>query len=35
MPPTHTDGYWGKPTSTIDWCEKNYEFNYYVAEMSK
>ncbi|XP_060863437.1 alkaline ceramidase 3 isoform X1 [Metopolophium dirhodum] len=26
-------GYWGKPTATIDWCEKNYEVNYYVAEM--
>lgn len=28
-------GYWGKPTATIDWCEKNYEVNYYVAEMCK
>ena len=18
-------GYWGEPTATIDWCEKNYE----------
>ncbi|KAI0234600.1 Alkaline ceramidase 3 [Lamellibrachia satsuma] len=25
-------GYWGKPTSTIDWCEKNYEVSYYIAE---
>lgn len=28
----HT-GYWGNPTATIDWCEKNYEVNYYVAEL--
>nr|XP_018907790.1 PREDICTED: alkaline ceramidase 3 [Bemisia tabaci] len=27
-------GYWGRPTSTVDWCEKNYEFSIYVAEMS-
>ncbi|XP_039276393.1 alkaline ceramidase 3 [Nilaparvata lugens] len=27
-------GYWGPPTATIDWCEKNYEVNFYVAEMS-
>lgn len=26
-------GHWGKPTATIDWCEKNYEVSYYVAEM--
>lgn len=19
------DGYWGRPTATIDWCEANYE----------
>ena len=25
-------GYWGKPTSTLDWCEKNYVVNYYMAE---
>ena len=25
-------GLWGKPTSTIDWCESNYEVSYYVAE---
>ena len=25
-------GYWGKPTSTIDWCEKNYVTSYYLAE---
>lgn len=33
MPPTtFTDGFWGRPTSTIDWCEKNYENNFYFAE---
>jgi hypothetical protein len=26
------DGYWGKRTSTIDWCEENYEVTNYVAE---
>jgi dihydroceramidase len=25
-------GYWGKPTSTVDWCEVNYEVTHYVAE---
>jgi len=25
-------GYWGKPTATIDWCERNYEVSFYVAE---
>ena len=25
-------GYWGKPTSTLDWCEKNYVISSYVAE---
>ena len=20
-------GFWGSPTSTLDWCEKNYEVN--------
>ncbi|BES92644.1 aHypothetical proteinC [Nesidiocoris tenuis] len=34
MPPLENDGYWGKPTSTIDWCENNYEFSYYIAEMT-
>ncbi|KAJ6636716.1 Alkaline ceramidase 3, partial [Pseudolycoriella hygida] len=30
MPPTH--GYWGTPTSTLDWCERNYEVTPYIAE---
>merc|ERR1711953_34056 len=25
-------GYWGSPTSTLDWCESNYEVSYYIAE---
>jgi hypothetical protein len=25
-------GYWGEPTATIDWCEPNYEYSFYVAE---
>lgn len=25
-------GLWGNPTSTIDWCESNYEVSYYIAE---
>ncbi|AET40912.1 alkaline dihydroceramidase Ecym_7059 [Eremothecium cymbalariae DBVPG len=27
-------GFWGEPTSTIDWCEENYVLSYYVAEWS-
>jgi dihydroceramidase len=27
-----TGGYWGQPTSTIDWCEANYETTTYIAE---
>ncbi|VEU19807.1 DEKNAAC100706 [Brettanomyces naardenensis] len=26
-------GYWGPVTSTIDWCEENYLFSPYIAEM--
>lgn len=25
-------GFWGEPTSTLDWCESNYEVTYYIAE---
>jgi dihydroceramidase len=28
----HPDGYWGKPSSTVDWCERNYQVTFYVAE---
>ncbi|KAJ6469651.1 ceramidase [Mycena vitilis] len=27
-------GFYGKTTATIDWCEANYQFSYYVAEMA-
>lgn len=34
MPPStaNIEGYWGKPTSTLDWCERNYEVSPYIAE---
>ncbi|KAL0994367.1 hypothetical protein UPYG_G00121220 [Umbra pygmaea] len=25
-------GYWGRPTSTLDWCEENYIVSFYIAE---
>ena len=25
-------GFWGKPSSTIDWCEENYQVSLYIAE---
>eukprot|EP01127_Copromyxa_protea_P002861 TRINITY_DN12791_c0_g1_i1.p1 TRINITY_DN12791_c0_g1~~TRINITY_DN12791_c0_g1_i1.p1 ORF type:complete len:305 (-),score=29.57 TRINITY_DN12791_c0_g1_i1:64-903(-) len=25
-------GYWGPPTSSIDWCEANYVWSFYIAE---
>ncbi|XP_065886857.1 alkaline ceramidase 3-like [Dysidea avara] len=25
-------GHWGKPTSTLDFCEENYAVNFYIAE---
>jgi dihydroceramidase len=30
--PSPPDGYWGRPTSSVDWCEANYRFTPYVAE---
>ncbi|EIN13481.1 alkaline phytoceramidase [Punctularia strigosozonata HHB-11173 SS5] len=27
-------GYWGPATSTIDWCEQNYQFSHYLAELA-
>ncbi|TYZ61211.1 hypothetical protein PybrP1_000747 [[Pythium] brassicae (nom. inval.)] len=29
---TNAVGFWGAPTSTIDWCEPNYQHSFYVAE---
>lgn len=31
-PPEPEHGFWGIPTSTIDWCEENYVVSKYVAE---
>jgi len=28
------DGIWGPVTSTLDWCEANYQFSRYIAEMA-
>ena len=25
-------GFWGPPTSTLDWCEANYDVTFYIAE---
>ncbi|XP_072180405.1 alkaline ceramidase 3-like [Diadema setosum] len=30
--PEDGEGFWGAPTSTLDWCEENYVSSYYVAE---
>ena len=27
-----TSGFFGPPTATIDWCERNYEMTRYIAE---
>ncbi|KAJ7610815.1 ceramidase [Roridomyces roridus] len=32
--PLSRPGFHGAVTSTIDWCEANYQFSYYVAEMA-
>ncbi|RMC07514.1 hypothetical protein DUI87_16988 [Hirundo rustica rustica] len=31
-PVADRDGYWGSPTSTLEWCEENYAVSYYIAE---
>ncbi|KAK6455338.1 ceramidase [Scheffersomyces xylosifermentans] len=31
-PPEKEHGFWGIPTSTIDWCEENYVVSTYIAE---
>jgi len=32
MAPSDKPGFWGTPTSTIDWCEDNYQASWYIAE---
>ncbi|AWP00516.1 putative actin cytoskeleton-regulatory complex protein PAN1-like [Scophthalmus maximus] len=33
MAPTiDRQGYWGRPTSTLDWCEENYVVSFHIAE---
>uniref|UniRef100_A0A3B3XTE6 Alkaline ceramidase n=1 Tax=Poecilia mexicana TaxID=48701 RepID=A0A3B3XTE6_9TELE len=31
-PSIDRQGYWGRPTSTLDWCEENYVVSSYIAE---
>uniref|UniRef100_A0A669D2P3 Alkaline ceramidase n=1 Tax=Oreochromis niloticus TaxID=8128 RepID=A0A669D2P3_ORENI len=31
-PSIDRQGYWGRPTSTLDWCEENYIVSFYIAE---
>ncbi|NWY46583.1 ACER3 ceramidase, partial [Acrocephalus arundinaceus] len=31
-PAADREGYWGTPTSTLEWCEENYAVSYYIAE---
>jgi dihydroceramidase len=26
-------GFWGQPTATVDWCERNYVHSFYVCEL--
>ena len=32
MRPGDVVGFWGAPTSTLNWCETNYEVSYYISE---
>ncbi|XP_066555671.1 alkaline ceramidase 3 isoform X1 [Amia ocellicauda] len=31
-PAADRPGYWGRPTSTLDWCEDNYAVSFHIAE---
>ncbi|KAF5368613.1 hypothetical protein D9758_002205 [Tetrapyrgos nigripes] len=31
--PLSREGFFGPVTATLDWCEANYQFSYYIAEM--
>lgn len=31
-PAADREGYWGRTTSTLDWCEENYAVTWYIAE---
>ncbi|XP_032976561.1 alkaline ceramidase 3 isoform X2 [Rhinolophus ferrumequinum] len=31
-PAADREGYWGRTTSTLDWCEENYAVTWYMAE---
>uniref|UniRef100_A0A3B3ZYB7 Alkaline ceramidase n=1 Tax=Periophthalmus magnuspinnatus TaxID=409849 RepID=A0A3B3ZYB7_9GOBI len=33
-PSVDRQGHWGRPTSTLDWCEENYVVSYYIAEFN-
>ena len=32
MRPGDAVGFWGEPTSTLNWCETNHEVSYYISE---
>ncbi|MBN3324943.1 ACER3 ceramidase, partial [Atractosteus spatula] len=34
-PAADRPGFWGRPTSTLDWCEENYAVSFYIAEFSE